>query len=171
MIKVDSVIVALLLVTLVAGCRKPQATSPSESSVEPPIVNVGATLDDAVAALGKWSPVADIAPEKDGTMGYLFYDRNGYDYTVYVDASNRVVRVDKRKTANSGPQPNTGAAIAFVKKSYPWAVVEKMDDKTIGVIWETRALDPLKRADDPFERLKLRLKKDYGIDIVITAIE
>jgi hypothetical protein len=50
-------------------------------------------------------------------------------------------------------------------------VVEKMDDKTIGVIWETRAPDPLERADDPFERLKLRLKKDYGIDIVITAIE
>jgi hypothetical protein len=72
---------------------------------------------------------------------------------------------------NSGPQPDTGAAIAFVKKSYPWAVVEKMDDKTIGVIWETRAPDPLERADDPFERLKLRLKKDYGIDIVITAIE
>jgi hypothetical protein len=65
---------------------------------EIPIACIGSTLDDAVKTLGKWSPVADIAPEENGTTGYPFLGRRGYDYCVYVDGNGRIVRVRRSKT-------------------------------------------------------------------------
>jgi hypothetical protein len=58
----------------------------------------------------------------------------------------------------------TTSAIQFVKKSYPSVVVEKVDEKTIGVIWESGA-------DEEFQKLRTAVYSKFGVDAVITAIE
>jgi hypothetical protein len=94
----------------------------------------------------------------------------GFMKTIFIAMFAIILAGCAHQTA-SDSKPDTPAAIAFVQKAHPSIHVSKVDEKTIGVIWEVRSPDPLERAEDPFERLKLKLKKDYGVDIVITAIE
>ena len=64
----------------------------------------------------------------------------------------------------SNPEPEILSAIAFVEKTYPGTVVEKLDAKSIGVIWESGA-------EDVFENLRASVKKDFGVDTLIIATE
>jgi hypothetical protein len=56
------------------------------------------------------------------------------------------------------------SAMNYVKKIYPGIVVNKNNDTTLSVIWESGA-------DDIFRQLRGTLKINFGIDIVISAIE
>ena len=64
----------------------------------------------------------------------------------------------------SESKPDIPAAIAFMKETYPQIQVEKIDKGTVGVIWESGA-------EDKFEELKARVKRDFGVNALITAIE
>lgn len=54
-------------------------------------------------------------------------------------------------------------AIVFVKKHYHVSV-KRIDDKTIGVMWESGA-------EAEFAKLRDQIKKDYNVETRITAIE
>lgn len=62
------------------------------------------------------------------------------------------------------PAPDTQAAIGFAKSVYPGIGVEKIDERTIGVIWESGG-------QEQFRELQARIKQDFGVDVVITAVE
>jgi hypothetical protein len=63
-----------------------------------PVKQVGYTLDEVVAKLGKWDMVGDILPGPDGNQGYPFSDRKGYDYLICIGADNKVTSSYRRKT-------------------------------------------------------------------------
>ena len=61
-------------------------------------------------------------------------------------------------------EPDTPSAIAYVQKTYPGVGVVKIDAHTIGLTWESGA-EPL------FEKMKTKVKADFGVDALLTAIE
>ena len=67
-------------------------------------------------------------------------------------------------TSVSKKENNLDAAIVHVKNTYPGIVVTKIDGHTISVIWESEA-------DEKFKELKKKIKKDFGVDTFISAIE
>jgi hypothetical protein len=62
-----------------------------------PVKQVGLTLDEVVASLGKWDMVGDVLNGPDGNQGYPFSNRKGYDYLVCIGAENKVTSAWKRK--------------------------------------------------------------------------
>ena len=68
------------------------------------------------------------------------------------------------KPTPNAPEANIPAAIAFVKETYPGVVVNRIDDTTIGLIWESGA-------EREFEKLNAKVKADFGVDSRITATE
>ena len=66
-----------------------------------------------------------------------------------VKITNRVGRIDD--------------AIGFVKEHYK-VPVKRIDDRTLGVIWESGA-------KEAFKKLKEHVKKEFDIDVQISATE
>jgi hypothetical protein len=87
---------------------------------------------------------------------------------VYWLASDTTVKAwptakeDIKKALAARPE-RIDEAIGFIKERYK-VLIKRIDDHTLGVIWESGA-------EEAFEQLKDHVHKEYGIDVKITAIE
>ncbi|MBA4389045.1 MAG: hypothetical protein C0404_13775 [Verrucomicrobia bacterium] len=80
--------------------------------------------------------------------------------TVYVDPQHARVPAAQppvRKT------PDVDGATEYVRKRYTGAV-RKVDEKTISVIWESGA-------EGEFENVKATAKREFGVTVLLSAIE
>jgi hypothetical protein len=65
--------------------------------------------------------------------------------------------------AESWP-PDVAGALQFFSTNYPTLRAQRIDDRTIGVIWESGA-------QREFEAFRVQMKKEFGVDSIITATE
>ena len=68
------------------------------------------------------------------------------------------------QSAVSQAEPDVVSAIAFIKKTYPGVGVVKIDERTIGLTWESGA-------KDLFQTLKTTVQEQFAVTPIITAIE
>lgn len=62
-------------------------------------------------------------------------------------------------------EPDVAGAVKYISEKYPGATPHKLDDgRSVGVVWESGA-------EKVFEELRDKVKKDYGVDVVLGAIE
>ena len=60
--------------------------------------------------------------------------------------------------------PDVAGALQFFSTNYPTLRAQRIDKRTIGVIWESGA-------QKGFEAFRVKMKKDFGVDSIITATE
>ena len=73
-------------------------------------------------------------------------------------------QVPSQTAGTESGSPNIEGALQFFATNYPTLRAGRIDTKTIGVIWESGATNE-------FEVFRAKIKKDFGVESVITATE